>query len=245
MRFAPQSPAVWSGRPPTLRAVTACLAPCVLFVDLLPIQIPNEPCPNYLEAGDMNKTDWKAIGMTRLEDAARRLGCHVETMRIRVRDGRLAAVRGPHGAYYVAANDLAKLPVPRRGWPPRGSFTRREIEGSWDLVEVILSPTKEWANRERALIAELRANPAMNPKLYRLVSVHRLRRLGLAFEDIADELGISPRHARRLFRRRVFIALRRQLTKEDRAVAKRDRELAWRESRLERRGRFGRRRRWR
>ena len=211
----------------------------------LPIQIPNELGPNYLEAGDMNKTDLKAIGMIRLDDAARRLGCHVETLRLRVRDGRLAAVRGPHGAYYVAANDLAELPVPRRGWPPRRSFTRREIEDSWDLVEVILSPTKEWANRERALIAELRANAAMNPKLYRLVSVHRLRRLGMAFEDIADEIGISSRHARRLFNRRVFIALRRQLTKEDRETARREREHAWRESRPERRGRFGRRRRWR
>ena len=183
--------------------------------------------------------------MIRLDDAARRLGCHVETLRLRVRDGRLAAVRGPHGAYYVAANDLAELPVPRRGWPPRRSFTRREIEDSWDLVEVILSPTKEWATRERALIAELRAHPATSPKLYRLVSVHRLRRLGMAFEDIAEELGISPRHARRLFKRRVFIALRRQLTTEDRAAAKRDRELAWRESRLERRGRSRRRVRWR
>ena len=209
------------------------------------MQISNKPGPNYLEAGDMDKNDWKAIGMTRLDDAARRLGCHVETLRIRVRDGRLTAVRGPHGAYYVAAKDLANLPVPRRGWSPRRSFTRREIEDSWDLVEVILSPTKEWANRELAFVAELRASPAINPRLYRLVSVHRLRRLGMAFEDIADEIRISPRHARRLFTRRVFIALRRQLTKEDRAVAKRDRELAWRESRVGKRGRFRRRIRWR
>jgi len=40
----------------------------------------------------------KATELMRLDEAARRLGCHVETLRIRVRDGRLAAVRGRHGA---------------------------------------------------------------------------------------------------------------------------------------------------
>ena len=99
----------------------------------------------------------------------------------------------------------------------------------------MLRPAKEWANRELALVAELRLSPATNLRLFRLISVHRLRRLGLAFEDIGEELGISARHARRLFGRRVFIALRRHLMTEDRALARRERELAWRESRLGRR----------
>ncbi len=179
--------------------------------------------------------------MVRLDEAARRLGCHVETLRIRVRDGRLQAVRGPHGAYYVAERDLVELPEPRRGWPPRRTFTRTQIEGSWELVDAILSPAKEWSKRELALVGELRASPAANMRLYRLISVHRLRRLGLAFEDIGEELGISERHARRLFGRRVFIALRRHLTRGDRAAAKRERELARRQTRLGRR----RGRRWR
>jgi hypothetical protein len=189
----------------------------------------------------MNQTHSKAIGMIRLDEGARRLGCHVETLRIRVRDGHLAAKRGHHGAYYVKEQDLAELPAPRRGGPPQRKFTRAEKEGSWELVDAILTPAKEWANRERALIAELRVSPSTNQRLYRLVSVHRLRRLGLAFEDIGEELGISARHARRLFWRRVFIALRRHLMSGDRAVARRERELAWRESRLGRR----RGRRWR
>jgi len=173
--------------------------------------------------------------MIRLDEAARRLGCHVETLRIRVRDGRLAAVRGPHGAYCVVEQDLAELPLPRRGGPSQRTFTRDEIEGSWELVDAILRPAKEWANRELALVAELRVSPATNQRLYRLLSVHRLRRLGLTFEDIGEELGISARHARRLFKRRVFIALRRHLMSGDRAAARRERELARRETRLGRR----------
>jgi len=183
----------------------------------------------------MNEADSKAIEMVRLDEAARRLGCHVETLRIRVRDGRLQATRGPHGGYYVAERDLEELPVPRRGWPPRRTFNRSQIESSWELVDAILSPAKEWSKRELALVGELRANPAANIRLYRLISVHRLRRLGLAFEDVGEELGISARHARRLFGRRVFIALRRHLTRGDRAQAKRERELARRQTRLERR----------
>ena len=179
--------------------------------------------------------------MVRLDEAARRLGCHVETLRIRVRDGRLHAVRGPRGAYFLAEQDLADLPVPRRGWPPRRTFTRSQMESSWDLVDAILSPAKEWSRRELALVGELRASPAANIRLYRLISVHRLRRLGLAFEDIGEELGITERHARRLFGRRVFIALRRHLMRGDRAAAKRERELARRQTRLGRR----RGRRWR
>ena len=183
----------------------------------------------------MNESDSKAIGMVRLDEAARRLGCHVETLRIRVRDGRLPAVRGPHGAHYVAERDLVELPEPRRGWPPRRTFTRPQIESSWELVDAILSPAKEWSKRELALVGVLRASPATNIRLYRLISVHRLRRLGLAFEDVGVELGISARHARRLFGRRVFIALRRHLMKGDKAAARRERELARRQARLGRR----------
>lgn len=199
-------------------------------------KIPFGTGPNYLESGYMNESASKAIVVVKLDEAARRLGCHVETLRVRVRDGRLQATRGPHGAYYVAEQDLVELPVPRRGWPLRRTFTKDQREASWDLVDAILSPAKEWSKRELALVGELRASPAANTRLYRLISVHRLRKLGLAFEDIGEELGITARHARRLFGRRVFIALRRHLTRGDRAAAKRERELARRQSRLGRRG---------
>ena len=51
---------------------------------------------------DNGRDQMDVSGLIRLDLAADRLGCHVETLRIRVRDGRLPAVRGRHGAYYVS-----------------------------------------------------------------------------------------------------------------------------------------------
>ena len=167
-----------------------------------------------------------------LEDAARRLGCHVETLRVHIRDGRLRAVRGPHGAYYLAAQEVALYPAPRRGWPAPKEFTEGELEGSWDLVEGILPAARAWRHRELDLMEQLRTNPNGNLSLYRLVSVHRLRRLGLTCDQIGTELGISARHARRLNRASVFLALRRKLVQTDAAKARIEKAAARRLARL-------------
>ena len=155
----------------------------------------------------------KGVGTIKLAEAARSIGCHVETLRVRVRDGRLRAVRGAHGAFYVDLRDIAALPKPRRGWPEPQEITASQLEGSWDLVDGTLGPARAWRDRELDLVATLRADPDANRRLYRLVSVHRLRRLGLTFDQVADELSISPRHARRLAERSVFLALRRHLVR--------------------------------
>ncbi len=56
-----------------------------------------------------------AVGLLKLDEAAARLGCHVETLRVHIRDGRLRAIRGPHGAFYLDARDVAIYPRPQRG----------------------------------------------------------------------------------------------------------------------------------
>jgi len=163
----------------------------------------------------------EAVGLVKLDEAARRLGCHVETLRVHIRNGRLRAVRGAHGAYYLAASDAATYPRPRRGWPAAREFTRLQIDLSWQLVEGVLPSAWAWRERELDLIDQLRANPEVNRRLYRLVSVHRLRRLGLTCDQIAQELGISARHARRLQQASVFLALRRHLVAADARASRR------------------------
>jgi hypothetical protein len=168
------------------------------------------------------------VRLVKLDRAARRLGCHVETLRVDVRTGRLAAVRGPHGAYYVDAEDIATYPKPRRGWPSPEKFSDQELERSWSFVEGVLPKARAWRDRELALVDELHAHPDRNLRLYRLVSVLRLRRLGLAFGQIATELRITPRHARRLSAASLFLALRRELVRRDKAVAQADAKAALR-----------------
>jgi hypothetical protein len=160
-----------------------------------------------------------ALMLVKLDKAASRLGCHVETLRLHIRTGRLVAVRGPHGAYYVDAEDLAAYPRPRRGWPPPGVYSDEELERSWSLVEGVLPKARAWRDRELAVVDELHKHPERNRRLYRLVSVHRLRRLGLTFGQIAPELGITSRHARRLGATSPFLALRRELVRRDNALA--------------------------
>jgi hypothetical protein len=90
--------------------------------------------------------------LVKLDKAARRLGCHVETLRLHVRTGRLPAVTGPHGAYYVDADDLASYPRPRRGWPLPEEFSDQELERSWSLVDGVLPKLRAWRDRELALV---------------------------------------------------------------------------------------------
>jgi len=49
--------------------------------------------------------------LLKLDDVAKRLGCHFETLRLRIRSGRLEAVRGPHRAYFISATSLRVLLV--------------------------------------------------------------------------------------------------------------------------------------
>ncbi len=47
--------------------------------------------------------------LIKLDAAASKLGCHVETLRIRIRSGQLKAHRGPHGAYFLRTDSLERL----------------------------------------------------------------------------------------------------------------------------------------
>ncbi len=136
-------------------------------------------------------------GLIKLSDAARLLGCHIETLRLRVRRGELTVRRGAHGTYYLTSAALAEIV------PPRRSRTRRvfhpvSLEWSWDLLEQQLPLKGRRRQQALALIALVREKPKVDGRLYRLLSVQRLRAAGLRSSEIALHIGISVRQARRL-----------------------------------------------
>jgi len=108
------------------------------------------------------------LGLVKLDVAARRLGCHVETLRIRVRNGRLPAVRGAHGAYYVSEEALAALPPLDRRISSEAAPTPAERERSWELVEQQVTRSRRAARDETvSLLRMIRYNPDQDRRLYR------------------------------------------------------------------------------
>lgn len=152
------------------------------------------------------------LDVLRLSEAARELGCHVETLRERVRDGRLAAHRGPHGVYLVTRAALRTQLAPRRGRPRQDLYwprlTSKLERRSWLEVERILFDQSDNIDIERRLLRALRQDPEFWPELYNLVSVHRLAAVGGAVSWIAWHLDISERHVRRLAQKRLWRTLR-------------------------------------
>lgn len=140
-----------------------------------------------------------SVRLVKLSDAARQLGFHVETLRLRVRQGSLPAVRGPHGTYYVDRAHLAAMAAPVR-------FGRRrpapeELEWTWVALESE-AERRGTADEDLAAIDRIRRQPQLDPGLHRLLSVRRLRLAGLSSAEIAPLVGASDRHVRRLLRRR-------------------------------------------
>lgn len=67
--------------------------------------------------------------LLKLEAAARRLDCHIETLRIRIRRGELQAYRGAHGAYFVKADSVERL-LARNAHGVRAP-TPKDLETAW------------------------------------------------------------------------------------------------------------------
>jgi hypothetical protein len=67
--------------------------------------------------------------LIKLDAAASKLDCHVETLRIRIRSGRLKAYRGPHGAYFIKIDSLQRL-LARRARAPHPP-TEGDLELAW------------------------------------------------------------------------------------------------------------------
>lgn len=148
-------------------------------------------------------------GLLTLAEAAARLGCHVETLRLRFRRERgqwygLAITRGPHGRIYVSEEELSYL-VPIRRMKRRPPHPERSaLIHDWLARLVDSRSLGPW---ERELVSRLLANPASEPPLYHALSVLVLAAAGFNNPEIADQLRLSERQVRRLRRRGLRDAL--------------------------------------
>lgn len=160
-----------------------------------------------------------------LAEAAKRLGCHVETLRLRVRDGRLEVFRGRHGRYYVYESEIDALDPPRRSRRRQLSpddFSRM-VPGYIDQLLNGLYRPMAW---QRLLITSLRDNPAADRALYHSIAVDCLFTAGYTAAETAEAVGISERQVRRLRRETLASALNRAHARLQRAERGRVRRSA-------------------
>ena len=137
----------------------------------------------------------------KLTDVAEQLGCHVETLRIRIRSGRLKAVRGPHGAYYISAQSRGGLLVRKRPIVQVGTPTAQDVEAAWRRVKTRLRRMPGAMEEVMPFLAALESKPGLNRALYRLVVATDLHNLGYGVDAIAVAVDVSARQARRLIRK--------------------------------------------
>lgn len=166
--------------------------------------------------------------LVKLDVAAQRVGCHVETLRLRIRSGRLKAYRGPHGAYYIRVESLGGL-LSRRSQPPPDP-TPRDLNRAWRIgtmglrAELVGRPLSDEGVDESddelliairvgdeqsaafgivaAFLRALVTDPAVSPGVYHLLCARGLAELGFLPKQVAYLLRLSDRQARRLVRRR-------------------------------------------
>ena len=139
--------------------------------------------------------------LVKLDDAAKRLGCHIETLRLRIRSGKLKAVRGPHGAYFISGRSLIGLRVRNPPSRKRRRPTAEEREAAWEAVARRMRRQPRAFDELLPFLRALKARPSLNTRAHRLLCAHGLRELGFDAAIIAGELGVSVRHARRLTRK--------------------------------------------
>src|ERR1700674_5612365 len=116
--------------------------------------------------------------LLKLDDVAKRLGCHIETLRLRIRSGRLKAVRGPHGAYFISTRSLRVLRVRTRPVRQRRTPTAEDLDVAWRAMERRVRRATPGAHEELVpFLAALKINRTISLAAYRLVCARGLHEL--------------------------------------------------------------------
>src|SRR5487761_422291 len=129
--------------------------------------------------------------LIKLDAAAKRLGCHVETLRLRIRAGRLKAVRGPHGAYFISGRSLRVLRVRTRPPRKRRTATAEDLDVAWRAMERRLRRAPAAHEEMVPFLEALKINRTINLGVYRLVYARGLYQLNFKADDTAAQLGVS------------------------------------------------------
>lgn len=151
-------------------------------------------------------------GLVKISEAARTLGFHVETLRLRVRQGELTATRGAHGAYYLTAATIAAISPPRRY--ARREFALESLDWSWLALGQLAHDEGASVSQVRA-VGLIRRNPALAGPRHHLFTVKRLRLAGLTSAEIAALTGLTRRQVRRLTQRSLKDSLEYRRIKAD------------------------------
>lgn len=122
------------------------------------------------------------LRLIKLEAAARQVGCHVETLRLRIRSGQLWAVRGPHGAYFIRFVDFLQLharasPVPlapleadlEQAWRKARLRAREQLGGERDERTYVPSSRRRYSRRAARKYGRIRSQPEPAKELQTLV----------------------------------------------------------------------------
>ena len=107
------------------------------------------------------------LRLIKLDGAARQLDCHVETLRLRIRSGKLWAVRGPHGAYFIRFVDFLQLHSRTSLVPP--APLEADLELAWRKARL----------RAREQLGEERGERTDAPRSRRRYSRRATRKYGL------------------------------------------------------------------
>ena len=95
-------------------------------------------------------------------------------------------------------------PLSRR--PNAKTYTEAELADTWLVIQREFERYFWEDAAEIKLLGLVRKQPAFHRPFYRVATVRRLRLAGLGVQEIAQQLGISARHVRRLRRRNVYAA---------------------------------------
>ena len=139
-----------------------------------------------------------AVQTITLAEAAERLGCHVETIRRRLRKGLIKARRGPHGRYYIDPNDLPRLGNVRR--TVQRTFADGTLEAAWEHLESLVNEPGAFTPWQRRAFTTSRTDASADVHLFHLLGVHAYAMAGLGVEESAQQLSISARQVHRLRR---------------------------------------------